>query len=72
MPLTDLVDEELRVQALAEQAALHVGERDDDRVDLTALDLMPEVVEGQHAGDPKRLLPSVVSPLDRSRTNGRE
>ena len=35
MARADLVDEELAVQPLAQQAALHVGERDHDGVDRT-------------------------------------
>ena len=36
-----LVEEELRVQTLAHQPALHVREGDDDRVDRAALDVAP-------------------------------
>jgi hypothetical protein len=44
-------EEELAVDALAHQAALHVGERDDDGVDRAALDLGGELFQ-RHAGDP--------------------
>ena len=44
----DLLDEELAVQALAQQPALHVGERDDDRVDRARLHVGPQLVEAQH------------------------
>ncbi len=39
VPRVHLVDEELRVEPLAHEAALHVGERDNDRVDRAGLDL---------------------------------
>ena len=48
----DLVDEELAVQPLAQQAALHVGERDHDRVDSTGLDVRPQLVEARARADP--------------------
>ncbi len=57
----DLLDEELAVEPLSEQPALHVGEGDDDRVDLAARDLGLQLVEVQHERDP---MPSRV--LDRS------
>ena len=44
-------EEELRVEPLAHESALHVRERDDDRVDRAALDLGFQLVGG-HAGDP--------------------
>jgi hypothetical protein len=47
-----LLDEELGVQALAEQASLHVGERDDDRVDLPGRHELLQLRERQHGGDP--------------------
>ena len=47
-----LLDEELTVQALAHQPPLHVGEGDDDRVDLAGRDQLLQVVEGQHGADP--------------------
>ena len=43
--LQDVVEEVLRIQPLALQPPLHVGERDDDRVDLTPLDLGTQLVE---------------------------
>ena len=39
------------MDALAHEAALHVGERDDDRVDRAALDLGRQLLQ-RHAGDP--------------------
>ena len=50
--LDDVVEEVLRLDALAEQPALHVGEGGDDRVDRAVLDLLAQVVERQHAGGP--------------------
>ena len=47
-----LLAEELRVEALSHEPALHVGERDDDRVDRAGLDLGLQLVERQHARDP--------------------
>jgi hypothetical protein len=44
-----LLEEELRVQAFSHQATLHVGEGDDDGVDVAGVDLLPHLVEGQHA-----------------------
>ena len=46
--LERVVEEEPRVEALAHQPALHVGERSDDGVDRPALDLLPQLVDGQH------------------------
>ena len=46
-----LGDEELGVQALAHQAPLHVGERDDHRVDLAALDQILQFVVAEHASE---------------------
>ena len=46
----DLLDEELAVEPLSHEPALHVGERDDDRVDRAVLDLGLQLVEAQHAG----------------------
>ena len=43
-----LLDEEVRLHALAHQASLHVGERDDDGVDLAGLDLLFQFVEREH------------------------
>ena len=43
-----LGEEELRVEPLAHQAALHVGEADDDGVDRSRLDVRPQLVEAQH------------------------
>jgi hypothetical protein len=50
-----LVDEELGVQALPHQPPLHVGEGDDDRVDLAMDDLRLQILEGQHPRDPTPL-----------------
>ncbi len=47
-----LLHEELGVEPLAEQASLHVGERDHDRVDLAGGDEILELGVGQHRGDP--------------------
>ena len=47
-----LLEEELAVEPLPEQPPLHVGERDDDRVDRTGLDLARQLLESQHRGDP--------------------
>ena len=44
-------EEELPVHALPHEAALHVGEGDDDRVDRAALDLGSQLLQ-RHAGDP--------------------
>ena len=44
----DLLDEELAVEPLPHETALHVGEGDDHGVDRAALDLGLELVEGQH------------------------
>ena len=41
VPRVHLVDEELRVEPLAHEAALHVGERDDHGVDLARRDERP-------------------------------
>jgi hypothetical protein len=46
--LDGVVEEELRLQALSEQATLHVREGDDDRVDRAALDLAAQLLEAQH------------------------
>ena len=43
--LDDLVEEVLRDEPLALQAALHVGQREQDRVDPLALDRGAELVE---------------------------
>ena len=45
MLLRHLLAEELGVEPFSHQAALHVRERDDDRVDRARLDLAPELVE---------------------------
>ena len=47
-----LLDEELPVQALPHQPALHVCEGDDDGVDLACCDLPLQLVEREHADDP--------------------
>jgi hypothetical protein len=47
-----LVEEEVAMQALAEQASLHVGECDHDRVDLAGGDKILELGVRQHGGDP--------------------
>jgi hypothetical protein len=44
-----LVDEVLRVDPLAHQPALHVGERHDDRVDPALGNLLLQLVDAQHA-----------------------
>ncbi len=68
MLVVDLLDEELAVQALPHQAPLHVGEGDDDGVDLAALHQLAQLCKRQHADDP---MPSVPPPtverLDRTR-----
>ena len=51
VPGVDLLDEELAVQALAQQPSLHVGEGDDDRVDRARLHVGLQLVEAQHEGD---------------------
>ena len=43
-----LLDEELPVEPLAHQAALHVRERDDHRVDLARRDERPQLLPAQH------------------------
>ena len=43
-----LLDEELAVQALAHHPALHVGERDDHRVDGAVADRLGQFVQRQH------------------------
>ena len=45
--LEDVVEEVVAVQPLALQATLHVGERDDDGVDVARLDLRAQLVDGQ-------------------------
>ncbi len=45
--LDDVVEEVLPVQALALQPALHVGEGDDDGVDVALLDLHAQLLEAQ-------------------------
>ena len=47
--LGHLVEEELRRQPLALQAALHVGEGQHDGVDRAVADLDPQALQGQHA-----------------------
>ncbi len=47
-PWLDLLEEEVRLLALAHQPALHVGEGADDRVDRPGLDLFGELVEREH------------------------
>jgi hypothetical protein len=46
------LDEELPVQALSHQPALHVGERHDDRVDRAVFDGRGEVFEHEHRMEP--------------------
>src|SRR5436309_2385735 len=64
-----LLEEELRLLALAEQPALHVGERSDDRVDPTGVDLASKLVQRQHAvtlereREPARPAPAPVRPM---------
>ena len=48
----ELLEEELRVEALPHQAALHVGEGGDDGVDRARLDVRPQFVDFQHEIDP--------------------
>jgi hypothetical protein len=55
--LGDLLAEELSVQALPHEPALHIGERDDDRVDRARVDLRSQRVEAQHPRDPIRCPP---------------
>ena len=50
--LDPVLEEEVLVQALAEQAPLHVGERDDDRVEAV---VGSQLVECQHAREFRRL-----------------
>jgi hypothetical protein len=47
-----LIAEELRVESLSDEPALHIGERDDNRVDRSGLDLGDEFLERQHTTDP--------------------
>ena len=49
VPRVHLLEEELRVQPLAHQAALHVREGDDDGVDGAAPDVRPQLLDAQHA-----------------------
>ena len=44
----DLLEEELAVVALAAEASVVIGERDDDRVDLVGLDETSQLVEREH------------------------
>ena len=53
VPGLHLVDEELRVEPLAQQTTLHVREGDDHRVDLARRDELLQLLESQHCGDPK-------------------
>src|SRR5690606_11181269 len=46
----DLVEEVRRGAPLALQAALHVGERDEDRVDRAVVDHRAQLLEGEHPG----------------------
>src|SRR5581483_3099240 len=48
LAVTGRLHEELGVEALPHQAALHVGEGDDHRVDAAVLDLAREVLARQH------------------------
>jgi hypothetical protein len=48
VPGLELLQEELAVEPLSRQAALHVGERDDDSVDRAALDLAAQLVQREH------------------------
>jgi hypothetical protein len=47
--LGDLLEEVARGQALAHQAPLHVGDREQDRVDRPLRDLLPQLLE-RHRG----------------------
>ena len=47
-------EEERAGPALAHEAAVEVGEDDEDRVDLARFDSIPQVVEGQHSLDGER------------------
>src|SRR5262249_36409643 len=44
-----LLEEEVGVEPLADQAALHVGERGDHRVDGPELGVLAQLVKSQHA-----------------------
>jgi hypothetical protein len=48
----ELLQEEVRMEALAHQAPLHVGERRDHRVDGSRLDVRPQLIECQHGFRP--------------------
>ena len=48
--LEHVVEEVVAVHPLALQATLHVGERDDDGVDVARLDLRAQLVDGQCGG----------------------
>ena len=50
MPCFELAQEELGVDALAHQPALHVGEGDDDGVDRAGLDVVAQLMLGKHVG----------------------
>ncbi len=45
--LVGAVEEEIGLHALADQAALHVGEADDDRVDLATIGRRPQLFQRQ-------------------------
>ena len=47
-----LLAEELRVEPFSHEPALHVGERDDDRVDRTRLDLGLQLLQRAARRDP--------------------
>ena len=50
----DILEEVLTLDALADQPALHVCERRDDRVDRAGVDLLPQLLERQHPADAAR------------------
>jgi hypothetical protein len=52
VPGADLVHEELAVEPLPHQPALHVGEGDDHGVDSSRLHVGPQRVEAEHERDP--------------------
>ena len=56
--LDRVLEEELCMDALAHQPALHVGEGDDDRVDRAGLDVTAQLVDGDHANESSRAIRS--------------
>ena len=48
--LEPAIDEELRVEALSHQTALHIGRADQNRVDLAACDRLFQRVKSHVAG----------------------